>query len=45
MAAFDYVALDERGKQKKGVIEGDSARQVRQALRDKGFTPLSVEQA
>ncbi|GAA3920117.1 type II secretion system inner membrane protein GspF [Litoribacillus peritrichatus] len=45
MAAFDYVALDERGKEKKGVLEGDSARQIRQALRDKGFTPLSVDQA
>jgi len=45
MAAFDYVVLDNRGKEKKGVIEGDSPRQVRQALRDKGFTPLAVEQA
>lgn len=45
MAAFEYVALDHSGKQKKGVIEGDSPRQVRQNLRDQGFTPLSVEQA
>ncbi|UZE94473.1 type II secretion system inner membrane protein GspF [Alkalimarinus alittae] len=43
MAAFDYKALDEKGRQKKGVIEADSSRQVRQQLREKGLTPLSVE--
>lgn len=43
MAAFDYVALDSKGKQTKGVLEGDSQRQVRQQLRDKGFVPMSVE--
>lgn len=45
MAAFEYKALDEKGRQKKGVIEADSARQVRQQLREKGFAPLSVEQS
>ncbi|MGB1061791.1 MAG: type II secretion system inner membrane protein GspF, partial [Ketobacter sp.] len=29
--------------QKKGVLEGDSARQVRQQLKEKGMVPLSVE--
>lgn len=43
MAAFDYVALETSGRQKKGVMEGDSQRQVRQMLRDKGLVPLSVE--
>lgn len=43
MAAFEYVALNEKGKQQKGVLEGDSARQVRQQLRDKGWMPVSVE--
>ena len=43
MAAFDYVVLDEKGRQKKGTLEGDSARQVRQQLRDKGLVPLSVD--
>ena len=43
MAAFEYKALDQKGKQKKGVIEADSARQVRQQLREKGLAPLEVE--
>ncbi len=45
MAAFDYKALDARGKAVKGVWEADSPRQVRQQLREKGWTPLEVEQA
>lgn len=44
MAAFEYLALDARGKQKKGVLEGDTPRQVRQALREQSLTPMSVEQ-
>ena len=43
MAAFVYQALDARGKNKKGVMEADSARQVRQKLRDQGWMPVSVE--
>lgn len=45
MAAFEYVALDELGKKKKGHLEADSARQIRQQLRDKGWFVQSVEQA
>lgn len=44
MAAFEYKALDAKGKQAKGVIEADSARQVRQQLREKGLMPIEVEQ-
>lgn len=42
MAAFEYKALNVQGKEQKGVLEGDSIRQVRQLLRDKGLTPLGV---
>ncbi len=45
MGAFDYVALDSRGKEQKGVLEGDTARQVRQQLREKGWTPLDVKES
>jgi len=42
MGAFEYTAVDPRGKENKGVIEGDTPRRVRQLLRDKGLIPLSV---
>lgn len=42
MAAFDYQAVDSRGKTKKGVIEGDTPRQVRGLLRDQGLMPIDV---
>ena len=45
MAAYDYVALDKKGREKKGTLEGDSSRQVRQSLRDQGLVPLSVDMA
>lgn len=42
MAAFEYTALNPKGREEKGVLEGESVRQVRQVLRDKGLAPLSV---
>lgn len=42
MAAFEYTALDQLGNQQKGVFEADSSRQVRQMLRDKQWTPLTI---
>ncbi|WP_111656619.1 type II secretion system inner membrane protein GspF [Isoalcanivorax indicus] len=45
MPAFEFRSLDARGKVRKGMQEGDSARQVRQALRDKGWVPLEVREA
>ncbi len=45
MAAFDYIALDAKGKEKKGVVEGDTARQVRQMLRDKGLMTLEITES
>lgn len=40
MAAFEYKALDAKGKHKKGTIEGDNARQVRQRLKEQGMIRL-----
>lgn len=45
MGAFDYVALDTRGRECKGVIEGDTPRHVRQQLREQGLTPLNISEA
>lgn len=43
MAAFEYIALDAKGKEKRGVIEADTSRQARQLLRDQNLTPLQME--
>ncbi len=42
MPAFHFKALDEQGVVQKGLLEGDSARQIRQQLRDKRWTPMEV---
>ena len=44
MGAFEYTALDARGRERNGVLEGDAARQIRQQLRDQGLTPLTIEE-
>lgn len=44
MPAFEYVALDASGGEKKGVLEGDNAKQIRQQLRDQKLTPLDVSE-
>ena len=44
MPAYEYVALDARGRNLKGLIEGDSPRQARGMLRDRGLTPLEVQE-
>ena len=43
MAAYEYQALDAKGKKMRGVVTGDSAKLVRQQLREKGLTPLNVD--
>jgi general secretion pathway protein F len=45
VAAFEYTALDSRGRQSRGVMEADSLRQTRQMLRDQGLVPLTVSVA
>src|SRR5258706_13210233 len=42
MGAFEYVAVDTAGKERKGVLEGDTARQVRALLREQQLLPVSV---
>ncbi len=42
MTAFEYVALNDHGSAKKGILEGDSSRHVRQLLRERGLTPVEV---
>jgi general secretion pathway protein F len=42
MGAFEYVALDTSGKERKGLIEGDTPKHVRQLLRDKQLLPIEI---
>lgn len=44
MPAFEYIALDANGKQEKGILEADTARQLRQLLRDSGMMLLEVNE-
>ena len=43
MTAYRYTAADAQGRETQGVIEADSARQARQALRQQTLIPLRVE--
>jgi len=44
MGAFEYTAIDARGREKNGILEGDAARQIRQQLREQGLTPIAVQE-
>ncbi|KGY07514.1 type II secretion system inner membrane protein GspF [Vibrio sinaloensis] len=44
MAAFEYKALNAKGKTQKGVLEGDNARQVRARLKEQGLVPVEVNE-
>jgi general secretion pathway protein F len=42
MGAFEYTALDGSGRERKGILEGDTPRHVRQLLREQQLLPVSV---
>src|SRR5204863_7944831 len=42
MGAFEYTALDAGGRERKGILEGDTPRQIRQQLREQQLLPVSV---
>jgi general secretion pathway protein F len=42
MGAFEYTALDAQGRERKGLIEGDTPKHVRQLLRDKQLLPMEI---
>jgi general secretion pathway protein F len=44
MGAFQYTAVDAGGQERQGVHEGDTAKQVRQLLRDQGLLPITVDE-
>ena len=42
MGAFEFVAVDAAGRERRGVLEGDTPRHVRQQLREQGLLPVGV---
>jgi general secretion pathway protein F len=42
--AFEYIALDNAGKERKGVLEGDTPRHIRQLLRERQLLPVTVSE-
>ena len=44
MGAFEYIALDAQGRERKGLIEGDTPKHVRQMLRDKQLLPMEIQE-
>ncbi|TLZ19343.1 MAG: type II secretion system protein GspF, partial [Gammaproteobacteria bacterium] len=42
MGAFEYTALDSGGRERKGILEGDTPRHIRQLLREQQLLPVSV---
>ena len=42
MGAYQYVAVDSGGKEHRGILEGDTAKHVRQLLRDRQLLPVEV---
>ena len=44
MPAFEYTALDTAGKDRKGILEGESPRHIRQLLREQQLLPVTVSE-
>jgi general secretion pathway protein F len=42
LGAFEYTALDAGGRERKGILEGDTPRQIRQLLREQQLLPVLV---
>jgi general secretion pathway protein F len=42
MGAFEYTALDASGKERRGVLEGDTVRHIRGQLREQQLLPVTV---
>jgi len=44
VAAYEYLAFDDKGRRQKGLIEADTARHARQQLRGMGLTPVELDE-
>jgi general secretion pathway protein F len=45
MSVFEYVALDSRGRERKGFVDAPGVAAARQALREGGIYPVEIRQA
>jgi len=45
MSVYEYIALDEKGRQRKGFLDATGAAAARQQLREQGVYPVEVHQA
>lgn len=44
MAVFEYIALDNKGRKTRGVVDADSARSARLKLKSQGIFPTSLDE-
>jgi general secretion pathway protein F len=44
MGAFEYTALDAGGRERQGILEGDTPRHIRQLLRERQLLPVTVSE-
>jgi general secretion pathway protein F len=44
VGAFEYTALDAGGKERTGILEGDTPRHIRQLLRERQLLPVTVSE-
>jgi general secretion pathway protein F len=42
LGAFEYIALDPTGRERKGILEGDTPRHIRALLREQQLLPVTV---
>ena len=45
MSTFNYVALDNAGKKKKGVLSAQSEREARKFIKELNLTPINVTES
>ena len=45
MSVFEYIALDEKGRQLKGFIDASGISAARQKLREENIFPVEINQA
>lgn len=45
MAVYEYVALDEKGRKRKGYVDAMGVAAVRQKLREEGIYPVEINPA